>query len=243
MGALVIVAALGGVACGDDDDDEAATPTTAAADFTAYCDASFDIETYFAQEPEIAEDATEAQIAAAFTTYLQGAKPLIDKAIPLVPAEIKSSIDVQVAAVNQALAQVSAGTVPDEESFEDPAVQQAEATTHAFDLKNCDWNSVPVTATDYAFGGLPDQLDAGRTSIDLTNNGKELHEIVLFAKNPGVTESFDEILALPEEEAIDKVSQPIAAFAPPGDSDYTVVDLKAGSYIAVCFIPQGLISQ
>ena len=244
VGALVIVAAFGGVACGDDDDDdEAAAPTTtaaAAADFAAYCDASFDIESYFAEEPDIDFDtATEAQIAAAFATYLQGAKPLIDKALPLVPAEIKGPIDVQVANLNQVLAQVSAGTVPDEDAFETPAVSAAEAETHAFDLANCGWGKVDVKATEYAFAGLPDTLEAGRTSIDLTNNGKELHEIVLLSKNPGVTESFDEILDLSEEEAMTKVTPASFTFAAQGDTEYTVVDLPAGSYLAVCFIPQG----
>ena len=243
VGALVIVAAFGGVACGDDDDDEAAAPTTtAAADFTAYCDASFDVEAYFAQEPEIADDATEAEAAAAFTTYLQGAKPLIDEALPLVPAEIKGPIDVQVAALDQVLAQVSTGTVP-EDPFETPAVSEAEATAHAFDIDNCGWDQVEVTATEYTFAGLPATLEAGRTSIDLTNNGVELHEIVLLAKNPGVTETFDQILALSEDEAMKKVTPQSFTFATQGDTEYSVVDLPAGSYLAVCFIPQGLTSD
>ncbi len=245
VGALVVVAALGGVACGDDDDDEAAAPTTtAAASFTAYCDASFELESYFAEEPDVDfATASEAQIAAAFTTYLQGAKPLIDKAVPLAPAEVKASIDLQVAEFNRVLAEVSAGRLPDEEAFESPAVSDAEAKTHAFDLANCGWNGVDVTATDYAYAGLPATLEAGRTSIDLTNNGQELHEIVFLGKNPGVTETFDQILALPEEEAMTKVRPASFTFAAQGDTEYTVLDLPAGSYLAVCFIPQGTISD
>jgi len=241
VGALVIVAAFGGVACGDDDeDDEAAAPTTtAAADFTAYCDASFDLETYFAQDPDVDfETATPEQIQAAVTTYLQGAKPLVDAALPLVPAEIKSAIDVQVAALDQALA----GADP-EEVFETPAVQAAEQTTHAFDEENCGWGSVDVTATEYAFAGLPATMEAGRTSINLTNTGVELHEIVLLSRNPGVTETFDQILDLPEEEAMTKVTPQSFTFAAQGDTEYSVVDLPAGSYLAVCFIPQGLTSE
>ena len=240
MGALVIVAAFGGVACGDDDDDEAAAPTTTAAkDVTAYCEASFKLESYFATDPDVDfETATPEQIQAAVTTYLQGAKPLIDAAVPLVPAEIKPSIDIQVAAFNQALA----GADP-EEVFEAPAVSAAEATTHAYDEENCGWGSVDVTATEYAFAGIPATIEAGRTSIDLTNNGVELHEIVLLAKNPGVTETFDQILDLPEEEAMTKVRPASFTFAAQGDTEYTVVDLAAGSYLAVCFIPQGLTSE
>lgn len=240
MGALVVVAAFGGVACGDDDDDEAAAPTTVAeAEFTAYCEASFDLESYFAEDPDVDfETATPEQIQAALATFLQGAKPLVDKVIPLTPAAIKASIDVQVAAFNQALA----GADP-EEVFETPAVSAAEATTHAFDRENCGWTGVDVTATEYAFGGLPNQLEAGRTTIDLTNNGAELHEIVLVSKNAGVTETFDQLLALPEEEALTKVTMRGSTFAAQGDTEYFVADLPAGSYLAVCFIPQGLTSQ
>jgi hypothetical protein len=58
--------------------------------------------------------------------YFEGAKPLVDKVVPLTPAEIKPQMDVQVAAFNQAVT----GADP-EEVFETPAVNEAEATTHA----------------------------------------------------------------------------------------------------------------
>ncbi|MEA2972775.1 MAG: hypothetical protein QOG82_1233 [Actinomycetota bacterium] len=239
MGALVIVAAFGGVACGDDDDETAAPPTTAKADFTAYCEASFDLETYFAQDPDVDfETATPEQIQAALATYLQGAKPLVDTVIPLAPPAIKADLDVQVAAFNQAL-----GGADPEQAFETPAVNAAEARTHGFDVDNCGWNQVKVTATEYAYAGLPATLEAGRTSIDLTNNGKELHEVVLLTKNPGVTETWDQILALPEEEGMTKATPQSFTFAAQGDTEYSVVDLAAGDYVAVCFIPQGLTSE
>jgi hypothetical protein len=238
VGAFVIVAALGGVACGDDDnDDEAAAPTTttATSDVTAYCDAEFTIESYFATDPDVDfETATPQEIEAAVRTYLQGAKPLIDAALPLVPAEIKPQIDVQVAAFNEALA----GADP-EEVFETPAVSAAEERVHAYDVDNCGWNQLEVTGTEYAFAGLPDTLEAGRTSIDLTNNGVELHEIVMLSKNPGVTESWDQILALPQAEGMTKATPQSFTFAAQGETEYSVVDLPAGDYVAVCFIPQG----
>lgn len=237
-GALVIVAALGGIACGDDDEEEAA-PTTAAADYTAYCDASFKIESYFAQDPDVDfETATPEEISAAVKTFIEGAKPLVDAALPLVPAEIKPAIDVQVAALNEALA----GADP-EEVFETPETKAAEAQSHAFDLKNCGWGKVDVSAVDYSFSGIPSELSPGRTSIDFTNKGTELHEVALLTKNAGVTESWDEILDLPQEQAMTKVGFVSSTFAAPGDGDYGVVELEAGDYVAVCFIPQGLKSE
>jgi hypothetical protein len=235
-GALVMVAAMGAVACGDD---EAAGPGQAKAEFATYCDASFDIESYFAEEPAVDfETATPEQITAALTAYLQEAKPLVDAAVAAAPAELKHPLDVQVGAFNQALA----GADP-EEVFETPEVEAASDRLHAFDLENCGWGQVDVTARDYEFSGLPDELEAGRTSIELKNEGNELHEIVLLTRNPGVTETFDEILALPEEEGMTKVRPVSFAFAAPDDDEYAVFDLPAGEYVAVCFIPQGTISE
>jgi uncharacterized cupredoxin-like copper-binding protein len=233
-GALVIVAAFGG-ACGDDEKG----PTEAKADFAAYCDASYDLETYFAEDPDVDfETATPEQVSAALATYLQGAKPLVDAVVPLAPAEIKEPIDVQVAAFNQALA----GADPNE-VFGTPENKAAEAEAHAFDLKNCGWGKVKVSGDEYSFSGLPGELKAGRTSIDFTNEGKELHEIVLLVKNPGVTETFDQIIELPEEQGITKVRPVAQAFAAQDEGDYVVADLAPGEYLAVCFIPQGLLSQ
>jgi hypothetical protein len=58
-----------------------------------------------------------------------------------------------------------------------------------------------------------------------------------------VTESFDELLALPETEAMKKTTFAGGAFAGPGEESHRVVDLEAGDYIALCFIPEGTIPE
>lgn len=76
-----------------------------------------------------------------------------------------------------------------------------------------------------------------------TTRAREVHEMVLLRKNDGVTETFDELLALPEEEAMEKVTMVgLAGPVPPGEPGYAVVDLDAGEYMAVCFIPVGTLS-
>ncbi|MGH9188090.1 MAG: hypothetical protein ACRD0U_20150, partial [Acidimicrobiales bacterium] len=97
-----------------------------------------------------------------------------------------------------------------------------------------------VTAVDYAFEDLPTSLEAGPTVVELTNDGDEAHELVLFRKNDGVTQPAEELLALPDEEAFELVafvqgSEPID----PGKRSSTVFDLEAGDYVAVCFLPVG----
>jgi hypothetical protein len=76
---------------------------------------------------------------------------------------------------------------------------------------------IDVIAKDYSFSDLPTSVPVG-TSLTLTNDGAELHEIIVVRKNEGVTESFDELLALPEEEALSKVTTVGVLFAAPGES-------------------------
>lgn len=106
-------------------------------------------------------------------------------------------------------------------------------------VENCGFSVVDVLATEYQFGGLPSEVPAGPTVIRLTNEGEELHEIVLVQRLEGTTETAEELLALPEEEAFSKVAFINAAFAMPGESGAFVADLAPGDYIAVCFIPVG----
>lgn len=103
--------------------------------------------------------------------------------------------------------------------------------------------AITVVATDYHFGGLPTSVPVG-TTIGLTNQGAELHEIVLFRKNDGVTQTFDELLQLPEDQALQYVT-PVGngdpVYAAPGETAATTLTLDSeGEYIALCFIPQGL---
>ena len=110
---------------------------------------------------------------------------------------------------------------------------------------------IDVTAQDYHFEGLPTSVPAG-TSVTLTNAGTELHEIIIVRKNDGVTESFDELIALPEEESLQKVTTTGVLFAAPGEPASMGMDaagapapmdsialVDEGEYLAICFIPQG----
>jgi hypothetical protein len=62
---------------------------------------------------------------------------------------------------------------------------------------------------------------------------------VIVRKNDVVTESFDELLARPEDQATTKVTFAAGTGAGPGDTAYANGKLDPGEYIAVCFIPQG----
>jgi hypothetical protein len=261
LGALLLALLLLAAACGGDDGDDEetgsgseTTETTetseasdgddsgdsgddngegASADIETYCDRVFEIETL--GEPDVDFEADPAEVAEQLKAFAaENMVPLAEAIDEVAPDEIREEIDVQVAAV-QDLAETG-----DPEAFEnDPEVQEAQEVTHAFDVENCGWTPIEVTAIDYGFEGL-DDTEAGPASFEFTNDSdKEFHELALARKNDGVTETAEELLALPEEEAMEKVTIVGGTFAEPGDSGYLVADLEAGDYVAVCFIPVG----
>jgi hypothetical protein len=109
----------------------------------------------------------------------------------------------------------------------------------AYFHENCDYEQVDVTAKDYEFEGIRDELPAGTASLRFTNEGADAHEIAVFRRNAGTTETIEELLALPDEQIEQKVMFVTAAVADPGETDYVLGELEPGDYVAVCFIAQG----
>jgi hypothetical protein len=246
--ATAAIVALVAAGCGDDSDDEAgdggstsqesATGESSGSDLATYCDAELAIET--APEPDLDfEAATPEEQAEAIRAYATDTmRPLADDVVEAAPEEVSADVAVLDDAIDQ-MAETGDFAV-----WEQPETAAASDAVHGFDLENCGWSRLDVTATDYAFGGLPEELQAGVVSFELSNEGAEVHELTLARKNDGVTETAEELLALPEEEAMSKVT-PLDgnAFAPPGDDDYFVAELEPGDYLAVCFIPTGMTSD
>ena len=94
---------------------------------------------------------------------------------------------------------------------------------------------IPVTAVEYEFQGVDEELLSGATSFRLDNAGEEPHEFVLSRIETDAT--IDELLDLPEEEARAQLEDVGRAFAEPGDSDVLETELQPGRYGYVCFVP------
>lgn len=122
--------------------------------------------------------------------------------------------------------------------------QQAQESVIGWINDNCDVGTVDAVAVDYAYEDFPDTIDAGATSISLTNEGSELHEAVVLKLNDGVELNAEELLALPEEEVLPQVTIMGAAFAEPGSAGQDIFDLSApGDYVVVCFITVGTTAE
>ncbi len=134
--------------------------------------------------------------------------------------------------------------------LEDPESDAPEETLElysdaiAWAGENCGGETLDVTATEYKYDGVPDELATGYHVLNFSNEGKEQHEMFAFKINDGVTESVEELLALPEEEVFGKITPVNAVFAPPGESDTGSWNLESpGSYAVVCFVSVGSVGE
>jgi hypothetical protein len=161
--------------------------------------------------------------------------PLLDEFDETAPEEVADSVAVMTGAARTV---VETG---DFAAFDSPEFTEAQGEVDPWMFENCDFDeTAEVTASDYKFDGVPDEFDAGTAAILMTNEGAEPHEMAIMRKADGVTQSWEEILALPQEEAEALVVQVGGTFAPrKGTKGVAVVELVPGDYVVTCFVPTG----
>lgn len=215
--AAVAIATTGMAACEDDD-----TATTISAEA---CAASVDLAAAFGQAPE---DPAEFG-------------PFVEEVLVPIGETLAANLtgDAGTAAGVLHGVYLSVAESGDASALESPEAVAARTTVGAAIHGGCDLEAVSIEAIEYAFVGAPDTLPAGRVSFELTNNGVEEHELVLFRRADGVTESLDELLAMPEDSVFSKLEFVGVTFGGPDTTNYVTVDLEPGTYFLVCFIPQG----
>lgn len=228
-------------ACGDDDDDAAADTEapaeTTAAETTAAETTAADVTAGGATGGDACTPYVEVSLAFNGEPDSATLTPMLDALDAAAPAEIADEL----ATMTSAAREVVASGGQDFSAFETPEFTEAQATVDPWMFDNCEFDEkVETTAVDYAYDGMPSELTAGRVAVLMTNEGTQAHELRAMRKADGVTQSWDEILALPEEEAGALVEQIGGAFAPtPGSQGLMIADLAPGDYLAVCFIPVG----
>ena len=99
---------------------------------------------------------------------------------------------------------------------------------------------ITVSGKDYRFEGMPATVESG-TVLGFRNDGQELHEMAVYRRNNDVTQSFEDILALPPDEGIKLVTEAGVVFAAPGEAATdTVTVTEPGDYVMLCFVPVGM---
>jgi hypothetical protein len=230
--ALSAAAVLALGACGGDDDDDDASgsgsgsePTEeASGDDGAFCT---DIVAADQAVTAASEGGDPAAAEAALTTAQESA-----------PDDLADPVDTMVTEANSLLS----GPPPAEDG--PPVIPSDDFFTASVEVgdwmaDNCEYGDFPVTAQNYEFEGIPEEVPAGETLIRLTNEGTEYHEAAILKIADGEERSLEELLALPEEEIGAVVSDVGFVFAPPSLGSWAVVDLEPGRHVAICFIPVG----
>jgi uncharacterized cupredoxin-like copper-binding protein len=106
-------------------------------------------------------------------------------------------------------------------------------------------NSLPagdaqLTLADFSFTGL-DSLAAGQHVVHVTNNGPKPHEATVLKLKPGIT--LDKLRAavtspspVPDDQLFEGPAGGIAAIKPGSEATFDL-DLQAGDYAFICFVP------
>jgi hypothetical protein len=149
------------------------------------------------------------------------------------PEELADEVETAAGAVREAMSN------PDSNAFESEEVGEALTAINDYYVSDCGFQEIEITGTEYAFGDVPETVDAGPSLLRLSNEGEEFHEAIVFRFNDDVDLSIEELLALPEEEASTMVEEVGGDFAEPGGMGGTVLMLEPGRYALVCFIPEG----
>lgn len=106
---------------------------------------------------------------------------------------------------------------------------------------NCELSGrLDVTGTDYTFGGLPQEVDAGRVGLRLVNisEGNEPHELVLLRRPDGDTRTTSEVLGLDPDTLFGEYQLAGVAWANVPSAQMSVLlDLEPGAYLAICNLP------
>ena len=97
--------------------------------------------------------------------------------------------------------------------------------TARLDAANCCYAELNIVDSEYFYSGFPSALAAGPTIVALDNTAAEVHELILTLINDDVTLSVDELHGLPDDEFGTMTTFTGIAFAFPGETSQTVVDL------------------
>jgi hypothetical protein len=220
-------------ACGGGEEEAArSTDRTAGGDIDQYCETFLALES---AQPDINFEAPPEEVSEGARRFArEDLRPLTDRLVASAPDAIKDELG----AFDQAVGELE--RTGDFEVFETPDFKEVDEVVDEYTVENCGWNEMAVNAIDYAFEGVTPQLEAGVYSFEFSNDGTEHHEMVIHRKNDGVTESFDQLLALPQDEAEAKVTfLGYADALPQEEGAHAVAELEPGEYQLVCFLPVG----
>jgi hypothetical protein len=164
-----------------------------------------------------------------------------------VTAALDAAIDAADPEIEQTIVDLKESAMPQIENPELDAPDETlelYADTIGWAADNCDIDTLDVTAKEYEYEGVPDEMSTGYHVVNFANEGNENHEMFAFRFNDGTTESIDELFGLPEDEAFSKITPVNAVYAPAGGSDIVSWNLsEPGRYAVFCAISVGSVGE
>ena len=214
---------------------EVTAAPAAGIDVAAFCDSAIEGEQLFNAGPELDEAGNPT--AEGLEEFRGQLDPIIATLETHAPDEVAADVEALASALRTALEEGDQG------AMQTPEVLQADAAVDAYVFEHCELGTTEeVVAVDYAFEDVPQTWSAGQVGVRLDNQGEELHEGIVLRISDDVDLSINELLALPEDEAMQMAEFRGAVFAAPGEQASAVMDLTPGRYALVCFIPVGTTS-
>jgi hypothetical protein len=225
IAAVVAAAAFALGACGGDDDTASDGGGNATND-TAFC-------------TSVADANRAAGSLQSGNGSPEEAEARLDALASEAPDDVSSDVDTYIAETKQLFAQAASGEeggpppIPSEELYD------AGAAIGGWMEEHCDFPVLDVTAGEYTFEGIGETVPSGTTLVKFSNEGGEWHEAAIAKIADGEERSVEDLLQLPEEEAMSVTQMVGFTLAPPGVTSYTTVDFAGGRHVALCFVPVG----
>lgn len=196
---------------------------TASAEF---CEAFVALELSFGRmpdDPAFTEEFLATEVA-----------PLLPVIQDNAPTDIATEVGIRVAAEELAM-------TGDESLFDAPEYAAASAVIYPALEAACGLPTVSVSAVDYTFEGVSETLAGGPTLFVMQNTSAagEFHVMVIIQLNDGDDVTLDEMLSMPEDEALLHVAAEYVVAADAASSGGAIVDLAPGRWIYLCPIPVG----
>ncbi|MGI8774842.1 MAG: hypothetical protein ACR2KQ_07505 [Actinomycetota bacterium] len=212
---------LAGACGGGEADDQAQQPAadeTALASNDAFCDAYIGVE---------------AGVFAASAGGDPGdLEQIVATAEENAPEDLTEQVDVVVSGVRKALEK------PDDSAFRSDEFGDADEELDQWVAANCGFESVDITAVEYAFEGVPPTLEAGTHTLNFKNGGEEMHEMLLIRYKDDET-TIEDLMKMSDKDAQKKIEFLGASFGPPGMEDSETKEFTPGKYAILCFVPVG----
>jgi hypothetical protein len=204
------------------------------ADPAAFCTAAVDFMRVVSDGPDIDDPPGPPEaVATAFEEYEARLEPPLKDVEQSARPAAQQDIATIVRQTRYAVA------TRDEAAIQTPEYNAALDRLGAFMISECGFEEVRVTALDHRYEGLPPALPAGTVAFTLSNQGAEPHDLDVYRIHDGVSQPFQQLAQLPDEQMDFVLTAVEEITSSPGNAETEFLTLIPGRYGVECPVPLG----